>query len=587
MRHFYSILILLIFCYDIKSQDIDILLGNKIKLRDNISLNATIYKPHNLKETLPVIFVVTPYTTDRLHARGKYFAENGFVFVIIDSRGRGASEGDFDPFMQEAKDGFDIVEFLSKQNFCNGKVAMWGASYCGYNQWATIKEQPTNLKTIVPVACSKAGVDFPGLYNISDPFLIQWLAVTNGKAANFNLFTDMEFWMTKFYERYMNDLPYSSLDSLTGNPSKIFQKWLTHPLKDEYLKSMSPTQIQYSKINIPILSITGCYDGDQYGTLSYYKEFMQYANTNARNNFHLIIGPWDHSGTVNPSPELGGLVFGNSSLIDMNELHLQWYNYTLKDSIKPDFLKNNVAYFVTNTNTWKYVSSLDEIGKIKKTYYLKNELNSINAINVASLQKDIPISSKPLQFKYNPLDKTNGIFQMTPSENEDETDYSMTDSSSFRRLKETGVMYQTPVFENETEVSGFFELKIDIETNVKDIDIRAEVYEIKEDGTCAFMTSNTVRARYKDDYEKEKLLIPNTINTFNFKNFAFVSRSIAKGRSIRIVITSPNNVMIQKNYCSGGVISKETAKDAKTAIVKIYSDKKHPSFLTIPIVETK
>ena len=123
MRHFYSILILLIFCYDIKSQDIDILLGNKIKLRDNISLNATIYKPHNLKETLPVIFVVTPYTTDRLHARGKYFAENGFVFVIIDSRGRGASEGDFDPFMQEAKDGFDIIEFLSKQNFCNGKVA--------------------------------------------------------------------------------------------------------------------------------------------------------------------------------------------------------------------------------------------------------------------------------------------------------------------------------------------------------------------------------------------------------------------------------------------------------------------------------
>ena len=586
MRHLFIFIILFIWCDNVISQDIDILLDNKIKLRDNVLLNATIYKPHNLKESLPVIFVVTPYTADRLHARGKYFAESGYVFVIIDSRGRGASEGEFDPFMQEAKDGFDIVEFLSKQKYCNGKIAMWGASYCGFNQWATIKEQPTNLKTIVPVACSKAGVDFPGLYNISDPFLIQWLAVTNGKAANFNLFTDMEFWMSKFHERYMNDLPYTSLDSLTGSPSSIFQKWLTHPYKDEYLKSMAPTQAQYSKINVPILSITGCYDGDQYGTLSYYKEFMQYANTNAKNNFHLIIGPWDHSGTVNPSPELGGLVFGNTSLIDMNELHRQWYNYILKDSVIPDFLKNNVAYFVTNKDVWKYVSSLDEIGKTKKIFYLNNFVKSINSINVGSLQKDLATASKPLQYIYNPLDKTNGIFQMTPSE-EDEIDNSMTDSSAFRRLDETGVIYQTPQFENETEVSGFFELKVYIETDVKDVDIRAEIYEVKADGTCAFMTSNTVRARFKDDYEKEQLLIPNTINVFDFKNFAFISRAIEKGSTIRIVINSPNNIMTQKNYCSGGVVAKETAKDAKTAHVKIYSDKKHPSFLTIPIVETK
>lgn len=586
MRYFYIFIVLLIWCNKVISQDIDILLGNKIKLRDNVLLNATIYKPHNLQVALPVIFVVTPYTADRLHARGKYFAESGYVFVIIDSRGRGASEGEFDPFMQEAKDGFDIVEFLSKQKYCNGKVAMWGASYCGYNQWATIKELPTNLKTIVPVASSKAGIDFPGLYNIGDPFLVQWLAATNGKAANLNLFQDMEFWMTKFNERYMNDLPYSSLDSLTGNLSSIFQKWIAHPYKDDYLNSMAPSQMQYSKINIPIMSITGCYDGDQYGTLSYYKEFMQYAHTNAKNNFYLIIGPWDHAGTVNPSAELEGLVFGNTSLIDMNKLHTQWYNYVLKDSIKPDFLKNNVAYFVTNRDTWKYSSSLDDIGKTKKILYLNNSLKSINSINLGSLRKDLPAESKPLQYIYNPLNKTNGIFQMTPSE-EDESDNSMIDSSLFRRVKETGVIYQTPQFENETEVSGFFELKVYIETDVKDIDIRAEIYEVKADGTCAFMTSNTIRGRFKDDYENEKLLIPNTINIFDFKNFAFISREIEKGSSIRIVITSPNNITSQKNYCGGGVVAKETAKDAKTAHVKIYSDKKHQSFLTIPVVETK
>ena len=110
------------------------------------------------------------------------------MFAIVDVRGRGSSEGIFDPFMQEAKDGYDIVEWLAKQQYCNGKITMWGGSYAGYDQWATAKELPPHLKTIVPAAAAQPGVDFPMQYNIAYPYTIQWLTLTNEKTGNENLF---------------------------------------------------------------------------------------------------------------------------------------------------------------------------------------------------------------------------------------------------------------------------------------------------------------------------------------------------------------------------------------------------------------
>ena len=106
-----------------------------------------------------------------------------FPFLTVDVRGRGNSEGSFRPFIQEAKDGYDVVEWLAKQPYCNGKIAMWGGSYAGYDQWATAKEFPPHLATIVPVASPAAGVDFAARGNMSPPYEMQWLSFTSGHTA--------------------------------------------------------------------------------------------------------------------------------------------------------------------------------------------------------------------------------------------------------------------------------------------------------------------------------------------------------------------------------------------------------------------
>ena len=152
-------------------------------MRDGVHLNATVYTPKDQKAPAPCIFTLTPYIAQSYHDRGVYFAAHGLPFLTVDVRGRGNSEGEFRPFIQEAQDGYDIVEWLAQQPYCNGKVSMWGGSYAGYDQWATAKEIPPHLATIVPVASPYAGVDFPMQYNIFYPYDMQWLTLTSGHAS--------------------------------------------------------------------------------------------------------------------------------------------------------------------------------------------------------------------------------------------------------------------------------------------------------------------------------------------------------------------------------------------------------------------
>ena len=123
--------------------------GVKIAMRDGVKLNATVYRPKDQKDALPVIFELTPYISDTYHNRAYYFAQHGYVFAIVDVRGRGNSEGHFDPFMQEPQDGYDVVEWLAKQPWSNGKVAMWGGSYAGYDQWLTLRRPGNHVFCVV------------------------------------------------------------------------------------------------------------------------------------------------------------------------------------------------------------------------------------------------------------------------------------------------------------------------------------------------------------------------------------------------------------------------------------------------------
>lgn len=561
---------------------VDFQWGVTIPLRDGVKLNATLYRPQGQKVPLPCVFTLTPYISQTYHERGMYFAAHGYVFLTIDVRGRGNSQGEFTPLLQEGKDGPDIVEWLAAQPYCNGKVTMWGGSYAGYDQWATAKELPPHLATIVPVASPRPGVDFPAMNNIHYSYDMQWIALTRGHASQDSIFADAEFWSTQFGKMYTGHLPFKNLDTILGMPSTSFQAWLAHPMVDAYWDSYSPSARQFAQIDLPILTITGQYDGDQPGALSFYREHLQYASAAAKARHYLIIGPWDHGGTRTPQREVGGLTFGPASLLDMNQLHKDWYDWTLKSGSKPDFLKNKVAYYVLGEGAeqWRYANSLDAVTAESRPMFLSSQGTHANDVfNAGTMSADQPAgSSQTDQYTYDPLDTTFSAWDSAGAGGGD-----LTDSSGLLAASGKILVYQTPALAQDTELAGFFKLPLWLALDQPDTDIAAAVYAIAPDGHSTLLGMDVQRARYRQSLRKSVLAIPGMIERYDFDRFPFVARRIAKGSRLRLVIGPVNSRAWEKNYNSGGIVAEESGRDARTVIVTLHHDAAHPSALYLPI----
>jgi putative CocE/NonD family hydrolase len=555
---------------------IDFTWGMKIPTRDGVQLNATLYKPKAISPT-PIIFTLTPYTMESAHGRGIYFAQQGYSFAIIDSRGRGNSEGIFEPFASEAKDGHDIVEWLAVQPWCDGQVAMWGGSYGGYVQWLTLRESPPHLKTIVPVASAHAGVDFPFFANIFSSYEMQWLTFTSGVTRNTSIMDDSTFWIEKFQEMYKNHLPFKELDRIVGNHSTFFQTWVKHPHPDAYWDQMALSALQYDHISLPILTITGHYDGDQPGAMEYYRRHVS-SKSKMKDAHYLIIGPWDHAGTRDPKPEFAGLKFGEASLLDMNKLHKEWYDWTMKDGQKPAFLKKRVAYYVAGAEMWKYANSLEEIPTRSQKMYLCSDSSARDIFHSGSLELKVPKWASTDAFTYDPLDKRPGDLEC-----KEIRDY-LTDQTYDLNLFGNGLVYHSKPFIKETEITGWVRLLAWMELDVPDTDFTALLSVVLPDGKVIKLTQDWLRARYRESKQVEKLVIPGEINLYTFGGFTFFSRRIAKGSRLRLIISCPNTIYLEKNYNHGGVVAEGSAKDAHTARVILYHDTEHPSHVELPVV---
>jgi uncharacterized protein len=507
------------------------------------------------------------------------------VYLTVDVRGRGNSEGEFTPLLQEAKDGHDIVEWLAQQQYCNGKVTMWGGSYAGYDQWATAKEFPSHLATIVPVASPFAGVDFPRRNNIAYPYDMQWLTFTSGHAGQEKIFGDSGFWTAKFKELYLGHRAFKDLDSLIGNVSPIFQAWVAHPQVDAYWDAFNPTAEQFAKIDLPILTITGQYDGDQPGALRFYREHMAHATQHAQAQHYLIIGPWDHPGTRTPQADVGGLKFGAASLLDMNKLHKNWYDWTMKSGGKPEFLKDRVAYYVLGAGAedWRYAESLDAVTAESRPLYLAspdghaNDVFASGALNAAKSGG----AAKADRYIYDPLDTSSAKVDAVEVPN------MLTDQRWILQQSGKVLIYHTAAFEKDIDIAGFFKLSAWIALDQPDTDFHVAVFEIQPDGTNVFLSDDMLRARYRSGDRVAKPVAAGAVERYDFDRFTFVARRIQAGSRLRLVIAPMNSIFSEKNYNSGGVVAEETGKDARTVTVSLYHDAQHASALFVPIAKAE
>jgi putative CocE/NonD family hydrolase len=308
---------------------------------------------------------------------------------------------------------------------------------------------------------------------------------------------------------------------------------------------------------------------------------MKYGNAETKAKHYLIIGPWDHPGTRTPRKEIGGLVFGEASVLDMNDLHRQWYDWTMKSGAKPDFLKKRVAYYVMGpgAENWKYADNLDSIATEHRKLYLTSHDGIADDVFHSGALAAQSVRSTPDKFVYDPMD-------VRPAELEQE-DYSkpFLDERNVLNLFGKGVVYHSEPFAEATEISGDIKFSAWIAMDVPDTDFSATLYEVMPDGTSIDLTSDLLRARYRESLNKARPVTPGEITRYDFDGFRWFSRRISRGSRLRLVLNCVNSMYYEKNYNSGGSVESESGKDARTAHVTVYHDPDHPSVLEIPVVK--
>jgi uncharacterized protein len=123
-------------------------------MRDGVVLRADVYRPLG-GGVHPVLLIRLPYDKTAADSNFGYshptwYARQGYVVVVQDTRGRYTSDGVFTPFEHEAEDGYDTIEWAAALPGSNGRVGMYGFSYPGLIQLMAAAEQPPSLVTICP-----------------------------------------------------------------------------------------------------------------------------------------------------------------------------------------------------------------------------------------------------------------------------------------------------------------------------------------------------------------------------------------------------------------------------------------------------
>ncbi|MCA0349634.1 MAG: CocE/NonD family hydrolase [Bacteroidetes bacterium] len=524
-----------------------------IPTRSGIAISATIVQKKTNLKPLPVVLFYTTYyqgKTDDFFA--KLSADRDYIGIVAYARGIRTNLKEYAPYEHEGTDVYDIIDWISKQTWCNGKVGMYGGSYSGYSQWAMVKNIHPALKTIVPQVAVMPGFDAPMENNVPYGNILGW--------ANDNIYKNKPYDRGLVFEWFNNGASFRSLDSLGNQPNPIFQKWLQHPDYDSYWQSMTPTPQEYARINIPILTTTGYYDGSQIGAIQYFKLHNKY-NKNA--NHYFVIGPYDHwGGQSKPQKNLMGYEIDPVANISMRELAFQWLDYILKDKPKPEILKDKVNYQVMGTNEWKHAPSFQTINNDTLTFYLNHKI----LVNKKPEKK--AFERQAVDFK----DRESQNNYYTP-----EIIFDTLDASN-------GLIFKTEPFISDFSINGSFTGNLFATINKKDMDVSLALYEQTPDGKYFYLTRYVGRASYAKDNSKRQLLKPNKKESIPFNNTRFISKKISKGSRLVILLNINKHPFEIINYGSGKPVSEETIKDAKEPLqIKWYNK----SYIKIPIWKPK
>ncbi len=574
MRVKFSLALLCLFCFklsisqsfvDSLKRDTNYIIQDSILIqtKDGAWVSAWAMRKRNVKEQLNTILQFTIYARQTDIRKMKEAADKGYAGVMAYTRGKRYSPSETVPYEYDGRDVYDVIEWITQQPWSNKKVGMYGGSYNGFTQWASTKKLHPALKTIVPSASVAPGLDVPMTNNVSMSFIFPWIYyVSNNKFLDEKDYQGPH-WNELYEKWFQQGRTYRSLDTLLDRPNKVFHRWLDHSVYDTFWQSMIPYKEEFTKINIPILSTTGYYDGGQIGEMYYYRELFKY-NPDAEH--YLLIGPYGHFGSQGfPDSVYNGYKIDDAARVPIHDIIYQWFDYIFKGAPKPAILKDKINYQVMGTNEWKHSPSLNKMANDSLVFYLTDKAPG----NKYGLTTKKPSANS---FLHQRIDFGN--------RNSRNSYYYFNQVIYDKLFPNNGLLLLSDPLKQETELSGNFTGVLKAAINKKDMDFSVALFELMPDGRYFLLSYFMGRASYAKDIMHRNLLVPGKKETIPFTNSYMTSRKLARGSRIAIILNINKSAFEQINYGTGGDINKETIKDAGVPLnIKWFGD----SYIKLPV----
>jgi hypothetical protein len=330
-----------------------------MRTRDGVRLDADVYRPNGYGP-FPVLLMRMPYgrqiASSISYAHPSWYADQGYIVVIQDVRGRGTSEGVFRLFADDVADGADTITWAASLPGSSGAVGMYGFSYQGTNQLLAASSGAPALKALAPAMIGwDIGSDWA--YE-NDAFCLAaglgWATQMAAEAAR--LAGDEEAFDAFF--RASRALPFHS--PIAARPEYVerfgkythYQAWLDHPPSNPYWRDISPAY-RAPSLKLPMLFIGGWYDSHLPGTIAAFKHFAQGDPAQSR----ITIGPWTHFPWTR---RVGGHDFGAAAVTDVDQLQVRWFDHWLKGNDTGLLAEPCVRLFDMGQNVWRDFSSWPE-----------------------------------------------------------------------------------------------------------------------------------------------------------------------------------------------------------------------------------
>jgi len=535
-----SLFVFLFFCIstslfsEVKSEKL------MIPMRDGIRLEATLYTPSLGDGPWPVILERTPYQDSYLlNTISASLLTNLYQYAIVvqHTRGRYKSEGADSVFFQDGwgrkQDGYDTVEWIADQSWCNGKIGMVGVSASGITGYMAAGANPPHLTCCVILVAAS---------NIYEQALFY------GGEFRYSL---VENWLQQ------------------QDAENLIDFFVEHPHYESVYDCIN-LSTRWDSVNVPILHIGGWHDIFLQGQTQAYTNIQKYGGPKAAGSQKLIIGPWVHYLIFS---SCGDLDFPDSS-VDLISLFIYWMDRWMKN-IKNGIENTKVQYYLMGDpeqqdspgNRWVDAD----------TWPLEYEPIPFYLHSGGILSKD-PLSEQdpPDHITYDPdnpvptvggrnLFLNAGSYDQTPVESRDDV-----------------VTYTTGILTDSLTISGPVTVKLSVSSDAVDTDFTAKLCDVYPDGRSMLVADGIIKARYRNSLTEESFLVPGQVYEFTIDLWS-TALAFAPGHAVRLSISSSNYERFETNPNTGDPFRQNTS--TQTAHQIVYHDAEYPSALILPVLE--